>query len=176
MEKPTRKATVVLLINEAGEICLARKKQEIHHENGSINYSLLTYNGYGGKMEEEDSTIFDTAIRELRDESGVIACKENLELVARVYFYLKKEDGGFDPFMDVSFFFLRFWLGAPLEGKEMGVPTFFSRDTIPYDEMMPADKILFEKMLAGDLGVYRVKLLGKKMPPDVEMVNESLLS
>ena len=174
MEKPNKKATVVLLINKEGEVCLARKKQEIHHENGSIGYSLGTYDGYGGKMEEQDITIFDTAIRELKDESGVFADKKDLELVARVYFYVKKEDENFEPFMEVSFFFLRTWLWNPKEGDEMGAPTFFKEKKIPYDEMMPADKILFQEMFAGKRKVYQVKLLGKKVSPEIQALDEIL--
>ena len=174
MEKPTKKATVVLLMKGETEVCLARKKQAIHHENGEISYSLGTYNGYGGKMEKEDGDIFDTAIRELEDESGVYANKENLELCSRVYFYLKKEDESFEPFMDVSFFLLKSWIGEPEEGEEMGEPMFFEQDKIPYDEMMPADKIIFEKMFKGEKGVYEVKLFGKKVKPEVRVLEEEL--
>lgn len=176
MEKPKRRATVVLLINKVGKVCLARKKQEIHHENGSIDYSLGTYNGYGGKMDPTDETILDTAIRELYDESGVDAKKENLELVARVYFYLKKDDGGFEPFMDVCFFFLKSWSGDPKEGEEMGHPRFFNKADIPYDQMMPADKVVFEKMFNGERNVYEVKLFGKKFEPGIKELNEFLLT
>ncbi|MCF7844112.1 NUDIX domain-containing protein [Candidatus Gracilibacteria bacterium] len=174
MEKPTVKASVVLLVDKDGRVCLARKKQPIHHENGEISYSLGTYNGYGGKMEESDSTIFDTAIRELQDEADVFASKEDLKLVARVYFYLKKEDGSFEPFMDVSFFFLRTWYSDPKEGSEMGPPRFFEQVDIPYDEMMPADSIFFKKMFAGERSVYEVKLLGKKVEPEVKVLDEIL--
>lgn len=173
MEKPKRKATVVLLIDEKGNICLARKKQAIHHEDGEITYSLGTYNGYGGKMEEYDTTIFDTAVRELYDESGVVAKKEDLELVTRVYFYVKKEDESFEPFMDVSFFFVRVWEGKPKEGEEMGEPTFFDKEHMPYDEMMPADKALFEMMLQGKKGVYEVKLFGRTIQSEIRVLDES---
>lgn len=173
MEKSFRKATVTLLIDKEGKVCLARKKKAIHNENGGIEYSLGLYNGYGGKIDEGDLTILDTAIRELEEESGVSASQENLELVSRVYFYLKREEE-FEPFMEVSFFFLKVWSGTPVEGKEMGEPTFFTRGEIPYNEMMPADKILFEKMLAGEFGVYEVKLFGKDIPPEITTLNESL--
>lgn len=175
MEKPTRKATVVLLINKRDEVCLSRKKQPIHHEGGSIEYSLETYNGYGGKQVTGDQTIFDTAIRELFDESGVVAIKDDLEYVARVYFYRNKEGEEFEPFMDVSFFFLREWSGVPKESVEMGAPTFFSQDAIPYNEMMPADKILFEKMFNGERGVYEVILFGKNIRPEVRLLDENLV-
>ena len=38
-----KEATVVLLVDQDGRICLARKKQAIHHEGGEISYSLGMY-------------------------------------------------------------------------------------------------------------------------------------
>lgn len=169
MELPTVQATVVLLIDKDGRICLARKKQAIHHDGGDISYSLGLYNGYGGKMDATDETILDTAARELFDESGVIAQKEDLEKILRVYFYISKE-GVLIPFMDVSFFLLRVWEGEPLEGLEMGVPKFFAQDDIPYNEMMPADRILFEKMFKKEFGTYHVELYGKNIPPLIKFL------
>lgn len=174
MENRIVKATVVLLIDNERRVCLAQKKRSIHHNGGEISYSLGTYNGYGGKFEETDYAISDTAIRELYDESGVKASQEDLELVARVYFYIKKEDETMEPFMEVSFFFLYKWQGVPVEGDEMGVPTFFSEDSIPYDQMMPADRALFEKMFNGERGVYEVKLFGEKVKPEVTLLHELL--
>ena len=125
MITPEVKATVVLLVNKEGAICLARKKQAIHHNGGEISYSLGLYNGYGGKKEVSDVTISDTAIRELFDESGVSSQKEDLEKVLRVYFYISKE-GALIPFMDVTFFLASLWSGEPKEGEEMGAPLFFN--------------------------------------------------
>lgn len=173
MEKPTTQATVVLLRDRDGRICLARKKQAIHHEGGTIEYSLGMYNGYGGKMENDDATIFHAAIRELYDEAGVTATLQDLVLAARVYFYVKKEDI-LVPFMNVSFFFLDTWNGDPKEGDEMGTPTFFAAHEIPYHEMMPADKPLIEGMLRGVSGVYQVNLFGKHAPPEVIELGEVL--
>ncbi|MFA5132135.1 MAG: NUDIX domain-containing protein [Candidatus Paceibacterota bacterium] len=173
MERPKTEATVVLLVNESGQVCLARKKQAIHHESGEIEYSLGLYNGYGGKKEDIDGDIFDTAIRELHDESGVNAKKEDLDLAFRAYFYIQKEETT-SPFMTVSFFFLHTWSGDMVEGREMGPPLFFAPQDMPYEEMMPADKILFEKMLSGDKFVAEVLLLGKHIAPEITFIKESL--
>lgn len=179
MQRPDTKATVVLLADERGRICLARKKQAIHHdkEKGGrdISYSLSTYNGYGGKKEDRDETILHTAIRELFDESSVVARIEDLELLGRVYFYVPdKEQGGHLPFMDVFFFAVREWSGSPREGKEMGPPEFFHEHEMPYDEMMPADKLFLEPFLKGDRAVYEVKLFGKSSPPEIRKLDEEL--
>jgi ADP-ribose pyrophosphatase YjhB (NUDIX family) len=174
MEIPSVQATVVLLMRKDDSVCLARKKKAIHHEGGEISYSLGLYNGYGGKREVTDMTIEDTALRELYDESGVVVKKEDLEPVLRVYFYIKKEEG-LVPFMDVSFFLVLEWEGEPQEGSEMGDPVFFTQDTMPYEEMMPADRVLFEKIFAKELGFYQVTLLGKDIRPEVTQIAKMYL-
>lgn len=167
--KPDVLATVVILLDKENKVILARKKKAIHHDTGEISYSLGLYNGYGGKMEETDETIEKTAIRELYDESGVMGKEEDLEKCARVYFYIQK-DGIDTPFMDVTFYILREWDGVPKEGLEMGEPSLFSQNELPYDEMMPADKVLFEKILSGEKGEYNIFLKGKDVDPVIERV------
>lgn len=175
MEKPSAQATVVFLVNSEGKIGLAQKKQAIHSDTGEISYSLLTYNGWGGKRESVDISILDTAIRELTEEAGVTAKKEDLEPVFRAYFYTKnKENEGYTPFMDVLFYFLYVWEGDVLEGEEMGAPVFFEKNALPYDLMMPADKYLMEQALIGVRGVFEVKLNGKNNPPEIKILDEVL--
>lgn len=173
MERPRIQASVVFLQDEDGRLCLARKKQPIHHDGGAIEYSLGLYNGYGGKMEDADEDIFDTAVRELYDESGVDVEWSDLSIMSRVYFYITKDEVT-TPFMTVSFFFVSAWGGEPKEGDEMGPPTFFAPSDIPYDAMMPADKILVSKMLEGKPFVAEVYLKGKGVEPDVVYINEAL--
>lgn len=168
--KPGVRATVVLLIDKEGRVVLARKKKAIHHDTGEISYSLGLYNGYGGKMEATDETIEGTAIRELYDESGVTGKEEDLEQCARVYFYVQKE-GEDVPFMDVTFYLLKEWSGVPKGGLEMGEPVFFPENGLPYNEMMPADKILFGKILTGEKGEYNVFLKRKGVEPLVEKLS-----
>jgi hypothetical protein len=175
MKLPDVRATVALPIDKKGRIGLARKKQAIHHDNGEIGYSLGLYNGWGGKEEPEDKTIWHVAKREAEVEGGVRIDIKHLKRVARVYFYVPdKENGGHKPFMDVTFFFLRKWEGEFTEGSEMGPPEFFHPHELPYGEMMPADRLLFERMLAGERGVYEVLLNGKASPPEIRKLDESL--
>lgn len=181
MNPPKVQATVLLLINQIGGVCLARKKSAIHHHDGEIDYSLGLYNGYGGKKEERDADISETALRELFDESGVTAQCSALHLACRVYFYIRKkkidlldpiQEDSFEPFMDVFFFTVSEWLGTPEEGDEMGPPHFFPKEAIPYDEMMPADRCIFEKILSGEKGLYQVKLQGRDLPPEVVLLGD----
>ncbi len=166
-----QKATVVLLIDEENRVCLARKKQAIHSELGEISYSLGLYNGYGGKMEEGDESIEDTALRELFDESTVSAQKEDLVHKGTVLFTLVKE-GERKPFMEVHFYTLSVWEGEPKESPEMGSPTFFAKTNLPYDEMMPADKVLFEKMFEEKDISGEVALFGKEAQPEIHFLCE----
>jgi ADP-ribose pyrophosphatase YjhB (NUDIX family) len=63
-------ATVVFLKKE-DKIILAKKKQHIHVGEEKLDKSKETYNGYGGKFDENfDKDIDDTAIRELKEETG----------------------------------------------------------------------------------------------------------
>lgn len=169
LSRPDVLATVVLLLDKEGRVVLARKKKAIHHDTGEISYSLGLYNGYGGKMEETDESIEVTAIRELYDESGVTGKEKDLEQCARVYFYIRKDDVD-TPFMDVAFYILREWSGVPKEGLEMGEPVFFKAEDLPYDEMMPADKVLFGKILSGEKGEYNIFLRGKDVEPVIEKI------
>jgi hypothetical protein len=173
--KKTTKASVVLLVDREGRICLARKKQAIHREGEQIDYSLGNWNGYGGKMEWCDfGNIFLTAIRELFGESGVLAFPWQLRRVAKIHFLIVKDDKTI-PFMDVSFFFLYTWWMAPQEGKEMGKPHWFKPDELPYEEMMPADREIFQRMLIGERFVAEAVLLGKGKEPRMRDLSESLV-
>ena len=162
METPTL-ATVVFLRNKAGEICLAQKKKPIHHGAGELTYSLETWNGYGGKQEESDKTIEDTAIRELEQESDVFAEKSNIIPCGHIYFFWPNNENEEQSLadMEVFFYFLDVWTGEPREGAEMGPPQFFSPETVPYDKKMEGDALLLPRMLSGEM-VSGSVYLGKK--------------
>ncbi|OIO30709.1 hypothetical protein AUJ77_02785 [Candidatus Nomurabacteria bacterium CG1_02_43_90] len=78
-------ATVVFLQDKKGRFCLAPKKQNVHKEGAELK-DTKKWNGYGGKQNQGE-TILETAIRELKDESGVVGKQEDLDLVARISFF-----------------------------------------------------------------------------------------
>ncbi len=130
-------ATVCLLIKN-DEVLLAKKSRKI---------GAGCWNGYGGGIEENES-ILDSATRELKEESGLNADKEDLEKVAIIDFKnIKKDNSIFN--CRVHFFLIRKWQGEPRETDEMLSPTFFKIDKLPLDEMMPADKIFMPLLLNG---------------------------
>ena len=152
----SEKATVVFLRDREGRICLARKKQHIHKKDGeALSKSRDTWNGYGGKFETPDKTVFDTALRELFDEAGVVARPEDLKLVGRVGFFWKG-NGSAIPDMDVCFFFLDCYDGEPTETDEMNVPCFFPVLEIPYNDMMPGDQLFLPHIFRGHTPVGKV--------------------
>lgn len=151
-------ATVVFLRDEQGRICLAPKKGNIHKGGEELKNSQK-WNGYGGKQEEGE-TIFEAAIRELKDESSVRGKEKDLEFAAHIsFFWPGNETDKAD--MAVYFFFLSIFEGHPKEGDEMGAPQFFSLEEIMELDMMPADKLFLPKLLAGEKLVWHVHL-GKK--------------
>lgn len=67
----------VLLVNEFKEV-LAVSRKDNHHDFGLP----------GGKMEDSDKDIVETAIRELKEETGIRVLREDLELI-----YASHHDG-----------------------------------------------------------------------------------
>lgn len=148
-------ATVVYLRDKNGKICLAPKKQNIHKE-GKVLQNSQKWNGYGGKQERGE-TILQTAVRELWQESGVHAEKEDLNLVACMNFFWPGNESTHSD-MVVYFFLLSKFKGVPREGVEMGAPQFFTEDEICMLELMPADKIFLPLLLKGEKITWNVYL------------------
>ncbi len=130
--------TLVYLVTE-DSVCLGLKKRGFGEGN---------WNGYGGKLEAGES-VADGSLRELNEESGVSASRNNLEQVAVVEFLF--EDG---KHLEVHTFFLRSWEGVPTETEEMK-PKWFAFDEIPYEKMWADDAYWFPRALRGE------KLRGK---------------
>ncbi|HUD04182.1 MAG TPA: NUDIX domain-containing protein [Candidatus Paceibacterota bacterium] len=132
----TIRGTVTYLVRKSGEseeICLASKKRS----EKAIKRGLADkFNGYGGGMESSDTSIETSAMRELREESTVIAQPEDFEKVAEILFV--------NPWGDYhcNFFLVRKFKGEPQETREMDTPRWFpfQKDTLPFDAMMDSDK------------------------------------
>gem|GEM_PF-3862797 len=140
-----------------GRICLAPRKEKIHNAKNVLPNSNKKLNGYGGKQEFGE-TITETALRELQQESTVIGAEKDLELVARINFFWSGNMST-TPDMRVYVFFLEKYEGTPRESeREMGVPQFYVPEEIPYDMMMPADKLFLPKLLAGEKLTWDVYL------------------
>ena len=68
--------SLIYPINENGEILLGKKKRGM---------GVQKWNGFGGKVKEGE-TMRECAVRELYEECGLLANKDDLEIVADLYF------------------------------------------------------------------------------------------
>ncbi|MDH5403200.1 MAG: 8-oxo-dGTP diphosphatase [Candidatus Heimdallarchaeota archaeon] len=123
-------ATLVFLIRE-DEILLTYKKR---------GFGMGKWNGAGGKVENE--TIKDAAIREVKEEVGVIV--QEIDHVATISFY---NAGVFD--WRVHVFLCWQFIGIPKEGDEVR-PKWFKLEEIPYDNMWEDDRYWLPRVLTGE--------------------------
>ncbi|MCX6752699.1 MAG: NUDIX domain-containing protein [Candidatus Nomurabacteria bacterium] len=109
-----------------GKIILAQKKRKI---------GVGKWNGYGGKMEGEESRI-DCLIRETLDECGVVLQKEDCNELGYIDFFLEDRKK-----LNQRVFIYRVnnFSGEPKESEEMGEPREFNVNELPYNEMMAGD-------------------------------------
>lgn len=125
--------TLAFLLTEK-QICLAVKKR---------GFGEGFYNGYGGKLEENES-LTEAACREIYEESGVRVSVEDLEKVAtHSFIYLQEGE------LEVHVYLVRDWQGEPVETPEMR-PQWFDFAKIPYEEMWADDRHWLPRVLAGE--------------------------
>ena len=118
-----RNATICLPIKD-GKILLGMKKR---------GFGIGKLNGFGGKQEEGEH-IDDTAIRELREEIGLSATKENIRKMAEIDFFYKKKDWN----QTVHIYLVNSWEGFPQESEEMGFE-WHNIKNIPFERMWQDD-------------------------------------
>ena len=123
------------------------------------------WNGYGGGIEDGE-TPRQAALRELKEEAGIITSPELLEKMAIVDFHNIKSDGS-NFTCRVHVYLTSQWTGEPQATKEMTNPTWFNIKCLP-DKMMPADKQWLPVILSGEkiiatakLGPFQKTLLGE---------------
>lgn len=133
-----QQATLVFLLDpKNGKILLAMKKR---------GFGVGHWNGVGGKVREAEGVV-ETALREAKEEVGVIP--KGLERVAILHFYFPDDPQkeGFN--QDVHVFFARSWEGEVKETEEMR-PKWFDVDKIPYSEMWDDDIHWLPEVLKGN--------------------------
>ena len=117
------KILTLCIIGRPREVLLGMKKR---------GFGEGRWNGFGGKVQEGER-IEDAARREVLEEAGLIANK--LEKVGLINFEF--EDGS-SP-REVYVFTCQNFSGEPVESEEMR-PEWFSTDSLPLDDMWPADR------------------------------------
>ncbi len=129
-----KKVLTLVFLLRGDEICLAMKKRGFGEGN---------WNGYGGKVEEGE-TLLAAAVREVKEESGVVINERDLEEVALINFVFV--DG---TELEVHAYFVRGWIGEPTETEEM-YPRWYPYDAIPYDLMWADDIHWLPRVLKGE--------------------------
>lgn len=117
------------------EVLLGKKKR---------GFGVGRFNGFGGKL-ENDETIHQGAVREIREEVGIIVEEQHLVDSGYIIFH-------FDDAPDASFraniFTIKHWTGEEQETEEM-LPKWFSHGSLPFDEMWEDDPHWVPQVLSG---------------------------
>lgn len=135
-----RQVSLCLLIKEneglITEILLAMKKR---------GFGQGRWNGVGGKPDtEKGETVFDSAIRETKEEIGVKIKDPEKAAIIDFYFPEHKKQNN----QQVHLFLVKDWDGEPQETEEMK-PQWFEKGIIPYEEMWDDDKHWLPHILEG---------------------------
>lgn len=156
-------ATLVFLIKrtngEIKDICLAMKKR---------GFGVNRWNGVGGKVNDQNETIEEAAIRETKEEIFVEI--ENLSKVAELSFYFP-HNSAWDKIVHV--YFTENWKGKPKESDEMR-PNWFSANKLPFQDMWSGDIFWLPEVIKGSRLKAMFKFGEKDIVLDkkVEIVNE----
>jgi len=129
-----RHATLCFIV-DSGKVLLGMKKR---------GFGEGKYNGFGGKKKENEK-IHETAVRELKEESGIITNLADIEKMAELHFSfpVKKE---WD--QTVHVYVVNKWEGDPKESEEMR-PEWFDVSKIPFDNMWSDDTHWLPLILKG---------------------------
>lgn len=141
------KPTTLCLAVKGGKILLAMKKR---------GFGSGKLNGYGGKVEEGE-TVEAAAVREMREEIGLLAETNGINKVGQIDFHFKDRPE-WDQRMHV--FLVKDWSGEPQESEEMK-PQWFDIKDIPFDAMWPDDKHWLPMVLAGKKVEGRFNLINE---------------
>ena len=144
-EKVLLNATLCFLVRNS-KVLLGFKTKKIGKD---------CWNGYGGGIEEGEIPK-QSALRELKEETGMVALPESLEKAAIVDFHNTKSDGS-TFICRVHVYLVSQWTGEPRKTKEMINPTWFDIKRLP-DKMMPADKQWLPVVLSGKKIIATAKL------------------
>lgn len=139
--------TLVLPIRET------RTEPEVLLGLGAKGVSLNRRNGFGGKLEPNDSSIRQRAIIELKEEIGIAAAEDALIPAAIMNFDYPGEITGLGVngarHIRMYTYMVRSWQGKPAETNEMRDPRWFSITALPMKDMLPDANLWYPLALQG---------------------------
>ncbi len=138
-----RATTLVFPQNDRGELLFGLKKRGL---------GANKYNGFGGKIEDGE-TFRQCAIRELFEESSLLAKESALTPIAYLYFafpYTPELSHG------CYVYTLSEFEGIPLESEEM-IPQWIDSSHLPYDQMWKGDCTWIPHILKGEFVLGRIE-------------------
>lgn len=115
-----------------GEVLLGLHQRDFNKGN---------WNGYGGEVEKKE-TIEQAAVREVREETGIIIKKGDIDRVAILTIFW-----GPTPKFECHTFITRTWVGEPQPTEEMNPHQWFSFHALPFKQMRKADALWLPKIL-----------------------------
>ena len=142
-----KQKTLVFPIQD-GQILLGIKKRDFGE--GKLN-------GFGGGQEEGE-TIEQTAVRELKEEVGLIARISDLDKVAEIDFFFPEVNNTWN--QRVHIYLLRNWQGIPRESDEMGFE-YHALNNIPYAKMWSSDAYWLPRVLQGEKFIAEITFNGR---------------
>jgi 8-oxo-dGTP pyrophosphatase MutT (NUDIX family) len=142
-------------------ICYPMRDDKIFLAIKKRGFGIGHLNGYGGKPQPGDITIEHTAVRELKEEGGIIASPKSLEKVGIIKFF--EEDIGV---FECHVFFCRKWKGQLRETEEMGIPQAHPILNLPYEQMWDADKVWLPIICSGEK-INAISIYNKGMTKQV---------
>lgn len=162
MKERVIKSTLCLPIR-GSRLLLARKTR------GVCKGRLIPY---GGQVKPEEE-VKVAAIRELFEESGLIATNGSTLKVAHIDFHNQSRCG--EAFIyECHVFLVGNWAGSLMPTEEMVEPAWFEISRLPFEEMMPADRYWLPLVLSR-MKIYAEFWYGQKQksllwPPEIRDV------
>lgn len=131
-----RPTTLCFPVRPDGKILLGRKKR---------GFGVRKWNGFGGKIENGEDFL-DCAVRELWEETGLTAKKEDFYLTGFLDFHFAAAP----ELNHIGYvYFLYTWQGEVKESEEME-PKWFAPADFPYAEMWQGDRTWLPLLLKGE--------------------------
>jgi len=127
-------------------LCYILNKDQVLLGMKKRRFGKGRWNGFGGRVEEEDKSVEIGTVREVKEEVGLIVDRNNLELVGEILFTFTEKP---ELTRKVHIFLAKQWQGEPTETEEMK-PEWFNFKAIPYNDMWSVDEEILPRLLMGE--------------------------